>query len=157
MQGQGRPLSSPGTRLAPSMHPYDMRRGADREVVFAGLTLETAKAANVEIVTDAFPFRANGRAMTLASNTGFIRMVARADNHLLLGIQGVGARVPNSRRRSALPSRWVRGSRTSPDRYSPARRGAKECWKRAAISRSALRPCTNPLRGIGAAGDVVHF
>jgi dihydrolipoamide dehydrogenase len=29
--------------------------------------------------------------MTLEANTGFIRMVARADNHLLLGIQGVGA------------------------------------------------------------------
>jgi hypothetical protein len=63
------------------MHPYDMRRGADREVVFAGLTLETAKAANVEIVTDAFPFRANGRAMTLASYIGFIRTVTRADDH----------------------------------------------------------------------------
>jgi dihydrolipoamide dehydrogenase len=63
----------------------------DPEVVVAGLTPETAKAANIEIVTDAFPFRANGRAMTLASDTGFIRVVARADNHLLLGIQGVGA------------------------------------------------------------------
>ena len=63
----------------------------DPEVVVAGLTPETAKAANIEIVTDAFPFRANGRAMTLGSDTGFIRMVARADNHLLLGIQGVGA------------------------------------------------------------------
>ena len=38
-----------------------------------------------------FPFRANGRAMTLEYEAGFIRMVARADNHLLLGIQGVGA------------------------------------------------------------------
>jgi dihydrolipoamide dehydrogenase len=63
----------------------------DPEIVVVGLTPETAKAANIEIVTDAFPFRANGRAMTLASDTGFIRMVARADNHLLLGIQGVGA------------------------------------------------------------------
>ena len=63
----------------------------DPEVVVAGLTPEMAKAANIEIVTDTFPFRANGRAMTLASDTGFIRMVARADNHLLLGIQGVGA------------------------------------------------------------------
>jgi dihydrolipoamide dehydrogenase len=62
----------------------------DPEIVIAGLTPETAKAANIEIVTDAFPFRANGRAMTLASDIGFIRMVARADNHLLLGIQGVG-------------------------------------------------------------------
>jgi dihydrolipoamide dehydrogenase len=63
----------------------------DPEVVVAGLTPDAARAANIEIVTDAFPFRANGRAMTLASDTGFIRMVARADNHLLLGIQGVGA------------------------------------------------------------------
>jgi dihydrolipoamide dehydrogenase len=63
----------------------------DPEVVVAGLTPDTAKAANIDIVTDAFPFSANGRAMTLASDSGFIRMVARADNHLLLGIQGVGA------------------------------------------------------------------
>ncbi len=63
----------------------------DPEVVVAGLTPETAKAANIAIVTDAFPFRANGRAITLESDTGFIRLVARADNHLLLGIQGVGA------------------------------------------------------------------
>jgi dihydrolipoamide dehydrogenase len=63
----------------------------DPEVVVAGLTPEAAKAANTEIVTDAFPFRANGRAMTLGSDAGFIRVVARADNHLLLGIQGVGA------------------------------------------------------------------
>jgi dihydrolipoamide dehydrogenase len=63
----------------------------DPEVVVAGLTPETAKVADIDIVTDTFPFRANGRAMTLASDTGFIRMVARADNHLLLGIQGVGA------------------------------------------------------------------
>ena len=63
----------------------------DPEVVVAGLTPESAKAANIEIITEAFPFRSNGRAMTLASNTGFIRIVARADNHLLLGVHGVGA------------------------------------------------------------------
>jgi dihydrolipoamide dehydrogenase len=63
----------------------------DPEIVVAGRTPESARAANIEIVTDAFPFRANGRAMTLTSDIGFIRMVARADNHLLLGIQGVGA------------------------------------------------------------------
>jgi dihydrolipoamide dehydrogenase len=63
----------------------------DPEIVVAGLSPESAKAADIEIVTDTFPFRANGRAMTLASDSGFVRMVARADNHLLLGIQGVGA------------------------------------------------------------------
>jgi dihydrolipoamide dehydrogenase len=31
--------------------------------------------------------------MTLAADSGFIRVVARADNHLLLGIQGVGAEI----------------------------------------------------------------
>lgn len=63
----------------------------DPEIVVAGLTPEAAKAVGIEIVAGSFPFRANGRAMTLSSDTGFIRTVARADNHLLLGIQGVGA------------------------------------------------------------------
>ena len=63
----------------------------DPEIVVAGLTPEEAKASGTEITTDNFPFRANGRAMTLETEAGFIRMVARADNHLLLGIQGVGA------------------------------------------------------------------
>jgi dihydrolipoamide dehydrogenase len=63
----------------------------DPELVVAGLTPESARAANIEIITDAFPFRASGRAMTLGSDSGFVQMVARADNHLLLGIQGVGA------------------------------------------------------------------
>jgi dihydrolipoamide dehydrogenase len=62
----------------------------DPEIVVAGLTPEEAKASGVETTTESFPFRANGRAMTLETDAGFIRMIARADNHLLLGIQGVG-------------------------------------------------------------------
>ena len=38
----------------------------------------------------AFPFAANGRAMTLESTGGFVRVVARRDNHLILGWQAVG-------------------------------------------------------------------
>jgi dihydrolipoamide dehydrogenase len=63
----------------------------DPEIVSAGLSPEEANAAGIEIKTGLFPFRANGRAMTLEKEAGFIRVVARADNHLLLGIQGVGA------------------------------------------------------------------
>jgi dihydrolipoamide dehydrogenase len=63
----------------------------DPEIVAAGLSPEEARAAGIEIKTGLFPFRANGRAMTLGRDDGFIRVVARADNHLLLGIQGVGA------------------------------------------------------------------
>ena len=62
----------------------------DPEIVSAGLSPEEAKAAGIEIRTGLFPFRANSRAMTLGRDAGFIRVVARADNHLLLGIQGVG-------------------------------------------------------------------
>jgi len=65
----------------------------DPEIVVAGLTPEAAKAAHIDIISDVFPFRANGRALTLESSAGFVRMVARADNHLLLGIQGVGAAI----------------------------------------------------------------
>src|SRR3546814_19508312 len=38
----------------------------------------------------AFPFAANGRAMTLESTDGFVRVVARRDNHLIVGWQAVG-------------------------------------------------------------------
>ena len=63
----------------------------DPEIVAVGLSPEAAKAAGIEIKTGLFPFQANGRAMTLGNETGFIRAIARADNHLLLGIAAVGA------------------------------------------------------------------
>ena len=63
----------------------------DPEIVTAGLTPEIAATSGIEVKTGLFPFRANGRALTLDNEAGFIRVVARADNHLLLGIQAVGA------------------------------------------------------------------
>ncbi|QOZ26767.1 dihydrolipoyl dehydrogenase [Bradyrhizobium sp. CCBAU 51753] len=63
----------------------------DPEIVTVGLAPSEASGRGFEIKTDHFPFRANGRALTLEHEDGFIRTVARADNHLLLGIQGVGA------------------------------------------------------------------
>ena len=63
----------------------------DPEIVSVGLGPDAARDAGIEFKIDLFPFRANGRAMTLESEAGFIRVVARADNHILLGIQGVGA------------------------------------------------------------------
>ncbi|MDR7225402.1 dihydrolipoyl dehydrogenase [Aminobacter aminovorans] len=65
----------------------------DPEVVTAGLSPDEAKALGIEIKTAQFPFSANGRAMTLMGEDGFVRMVARADNHLVLGIQAVGTGV----------------------------------------------------------------
>ncbi|TPK82673.1 dihydrolipoyl dehydrogenase [Mesorhizobium sp. B2-4-12] len=61
----------------------------DPELVTAGLSPEEAKARG-EIKIGVFPFAANGRAMTKLGEDGFVRVVARADNHLVLGIQAVG-------------------------------------------------------------------
>ncbi|MER8706014.1 dihydrolipoyl dehydrogenase [Mesorhizobium sp. M0323] len=61
----------------------------DPELVTAGLSPEEAKTRG-EIRVGLFPFTANGRAMTKLGEDGFVRVVARADNHLVLGIQAVG-------------------------------------------------------------------
>jgi dihydrolipoamide dehydrogenase len=63
----------------------------DPEIVTVGLSPDEARRSGFEVKTDLFPFKANGRALTLDREDGFIRSVARADNHVLLGIQGVGA------------------------------------------------------------------
>ncbi|OFX02304.1 MAG: dihydrolipoyl dehydrogenase [Alphaproteobacteria bacterium RIFCSPHIGHO2_12_FULL_63_12] len=62
----------------------------DPEIVACGLSPEEAKAAGHKIKTATFPFSANGRAMTMEAEEGFIRAVAREDNHLILGLQAVG-------------------------------------------------------------------
>lgn len=65
----------------------------DPEIVSAGLSPDEAKDAGYDIITKSFPFSANGRAMTMEAEDGFIRIVARKDNHLVLGIQAVGGGV----------------------------------------------------------------
>jgi dihydrolipoamide dehydrogenase len=62
----------------------------DPELVTAGLSPDEAKKLGGEIKIGQFPFSANGRAMTKQGEDGFVRVVARADNHLVLGIQAVG-------------------------------------------------------------------
>ncbi|PWB33526.1 dihydrolipoyl dehydrogenase [Pseudomonas sp. SDI] len=65
----------------------------DPELVVAGLTPETAQQQGLDCIVAQFPFAANGRAMTLESKSGFVRVVARRDNHLILGWQAVGVGV----------------------------------------------------------------
>ena len=61
----------------------------DPEIVAVGLSPEEA-AAGTAIKVGQFPFSANGRAMTKLGEEGFVRVVARADKHLVLGVQAVG-------------------------------------------------------------------
>jgi dihydrolipoamide dehydrogenase len=65
----------------------------DPEIVAVGLSPDAARAANREIRVGHFPFRANGRAMTRQAEEGFVRITARADNHVVLGVHAVGAGV----------------------------------------------------------------
>ncbi|SEI16826.1 dihydrolipoyl dehydrogenase [Pseudomonas asplenii] len=65
----------------------------DPELVVVGKTPDDAKAAGLDCIVANFPFAANGRAMTLESKSGFVRVVARRDNHLIVGWQAVGVGV----------------------------------------------------------------
>lgn len=62
----------------------------DPEVVAVGLTQAQAAQAGIEVLSAQFPFAANGRALTMEGGEGFVRVVARQDNHLVLGWQAVG-------------------------------------------------------------------
>ncbi|MGE0800160.1 MAG: dihydrolipoyl dehydrogenase [Lautropia sp.] len=78
-------------RFAPAVIPAVCF--TDPEIVAAGLSPDDAQAAGIDFVTAQFPFSANGRALTLESPDGFVRVVARRDDHLILGWQAVGAGV----------------------------------------------------------------
>jgi dihydrolipoamide dehydrogenase len=62
------------------------------EIVSVGLRQELAGDG---VVVGVFPFQANGRALSMdaGADGGFVRVVARADNHRLLGVQAVGQHV----------------------------------------------------------------
>ena len=62
----------------------------DPEVVVVGPSPQEAEAAGIDCLHAHFPFAANGRSLTLESASGFVRVVARRDNHLILGWQAVG-------------------------------------------------------------------
>ncbi|MDI6748343.1 MAG: dihydrolipoyl dehydrogenase, partial [Rhodocyclaceae bacterium] len=62
----------------------------DPEIVVVGQSPQEAELAGLDCIHALFPFAANGRALTLESATGFVRVVARRDNHLIVGWQAVG-------------------------------------------------------------------
>jgi len=65
----------------------------DPEVVVVGLGPQDAARQGIDCISASFPFAANGRAMTLESTDGFVRVVARKDNHVIVGWQAVGGAV----------------------------------------------------------------
>lgn len=67
----------------------------DPEIVSVGMTRTQAEDAGFETVIGKFPMAANGRALSMQADAdgGFVQVVARKDNHVILGIEAVGAHV----------------------------------------------------------------
>ena len=65
------------------------------EIVVAGMLPDDAAAAGIEAAVSVFPFAASGRALTLEAGAGggFVRVVSRRDDQLILGIQAVGHQI----------------------------------------------------------------
>ena len=65
------------------------------EIVSVGLMPDEAKERGEDIIVGKFPLAANGRALTLEAEKtgGFIRVVARKADHVILGIQAIGSHV----------------------------------------------------------------
>ena len=73
------------------------------EIVSVGLSPDQAKEAGHPVITGKFPLAANGRSLTQEAEKtgGFVRVVAREDDHRILGIQGVGTHI------SELVGEWT--------------------------------------------------
>jgi dihydrolipoamide dehydrogenase len=65
----------------------------DPEIVAVGLSPDEARSAGIAVKVGTFPFAANGRALTQADDSGLVRIVARSDDHVVVGIHAVGAYV----------------------------------------------------------------
>jgi dihydrolipoamide dehydrogenase len=62
----------------------------DPEIALCGMSEEQARAAGYTIKVGRFPFRALGRALTLSSTDGFVKVIADAEREVLLGVRMVG-------------------------------------------------------------------
>jgi dihydrolipoamide dehydrogenase len=65
------------------------------EIVSAGLTAREAADRGIEAIAGQFPFAASGRALSMnaGGDDGFVRVIARADNRRILGVQAVGGHI----------------------------------------------------------------
>lgn len=64
---------------------------SDPELASVGYTEEQAKEAGYDVVVARFPFAANGRALSLNETDGFMKLVTRKEDGLVIGAQVAGA------------------------------------------------------------------
>lgn len=64
---------------------------SDPELATVGYTEQQAKDKGIEVVAAKFPYAGNGRALSLDSTDGFVKLVTRKEDGLVIGAQVVGA------------------------------------------------------------------
>ncbi|MBL4952525.1 dihydrolipoyl dehydrogenase [Neobacillus sp. YIM B02564] len=64
---------------------------SDPELASVGYTEQQAKEEGIDVTAAKFPFAANGRALSLASSDGFLRLITRKEDGLVIGAQIAGA------------------------------------------------------------------
>ncbi|PWU68996.1 dihydrolipoyl dehydrogenase [Gracilibacillus dipsosauri] len=63
---------------------------SDPELASVGYTEEEAKEAGYDVVASKFPFAANGRALSLNAGDGFMKLITRKEDGLIIGGQIAG-------------------------------------------------------------------
>lgn len=63
---------------------------SDPELATVGYTEKQAKEEGIEVNVAKFPFAANGRALSIGNAEGFVKLVTRKEDNLLIGAQIVG-------------------------------------------------------------------
>jgi dihydrolipoamide dehydrogenase len=64
---------------------------SDPELATVGYTEKEAKEAGFDVKASKFPYAANGRALSLNDTDGFVKLITRKDDGLVLGAQVAGA------------------------------------------------------------------
>ncbi|MBQ0018021.1 MAG: dihydrolipoyl dehydrogenase [Clostridiales bacterium] len=57
----------------------------DPEIAVVGMTADEAKEAGIEVIVKKYPMSANGKTLIAGLDRGFVKLVARADDHQLIG------------------------------------------------------------------------
>jgi len=63
----------------------------DPELAMVGLTKKEAEDQGLDVKTTKFPLGGNGRALSLNATTGYVRLVTKAEDDLIVGAQVAGA------------------------------------------------------------------
>src|SRR5699024_9611961 len=63
---------------------------SDPEIATVGYTAKEAKEAGYNVKSSKFPFAANGRALSLNDTDGFLKLITREEDGLVIGAQIVG-------------------------------------------------------------------